>query len=336
MKRQTASIIAATLLCSVAATPVVADFNGFYVGAAIGGSFGNGTENASTTADADVPWQWAYQDNINQANSYNYLGSYGIDFPDLNTNRNGLRKNSFAGSIFAGYGFGCEPFYIGAEIFVKGANFKTRSSNSDSSGSRLIINDGNVLPGPGAAWFGSNTTQSLSSDTHIKLNPIEFGIDLRPGVLLTCDTLLYGRVGVTWNKISVRTDSSASVTFNSATPDIGFSAIGATAAVSPALTVGNSISNKKTKAAFRVGGGLEQIFCDCLAVRLDYTFTYYGKVCVSGENSATGFVTTVPAGVAIPVPVADLVAQKPTITLADSREVKVYSNTILLGLSYYW
>ena len=331
MKKQTASIIAATLLLSTGATQVFAEnaFNGFYAGVSIGGSGTNGSEQVSDTGTIS-------SDGLFQFNALGHTvrGAFSSSDPLGVSSNHAQRKNQFSGAIFAGYSYACEPYYIGAEIFVKGSHYKAKTSSNalfalnvdafaevESTTLAAPVSDFDVEASVDAPY-------TVSSSMRTKLNPVEFGIDLRPGVLLTCDSLLYGRVGVAFNKLRLDVDTTSSVALNASaevTGDNGAIIIAGGVSRGPFLTETIASRSKKV-AAFRIGGGLEQRFCDCLYLRLDYTFTHYGKISTCSDAKRDL------ARVSIP----DTLVAKVALAAAETRKVKVNSSTVQLGLSYYW
>ncbi len=146
----------------------------------------------------------------------------------------------------------------------------------------------------------------FQADTHTKLNNFQFGIDLRSGILLTPTSMLYGRVGVAFSDLDL--NSNAVFAGNSATIPENFAIL-------------FPLSTSKDVTALRLGGGLEQHMSPNLNVRLDYIYTYYGRASVTG-------VTTQVLPQTGEDPGADIV------TLNSSTNVKIFNNTVMLGLTY--
>lgn len=282
-----ARLLPLTFVMAVLATSAYADaansvFDGAYLGAGLGGSFTRGDLKAEPNSAADFdPQEGAPPNDISAALSAT----------------NTLKRNSFAGNLYAGYGHAWQPLYLGVEAFIKLANYKMNYAASTTATK--------------TAGGGSYTlTDNLATASEVKLNPLEFGIDLRPGVLVTPNTLLFGRLGVAFNKLTL---NSTTTTSGEYTNGAGF-----TKNFSGAIT--NTAS--KSVPGLRLGLGLEQHLNEHLALRLDYVYTYYGKISTNNstaplidDGSGTGTVTG---------------------TVTDHTSAIVSNHTVMLGLSYYF
>ena len=289
MKKRTASVMATALLLSVATGASANAFNGFYVGAELGGQSTTGREEVSDRQSLDV----SILD-----------GFLTIDTPLTEADCHANRKNSLAGGIFAGYGYSCDSWFIGAEVFARASHYKTTTKGYNSFSFDLDI------PSLGDQHPLLSTPNVLTRTTYTKLNPWDFGLDIRPGFLLSCDSLVYGKIGVGFNKLKLQQCSSGDITLN---------VVGTAFDLANAS---NQICASKKRGVLRLGGGLEQRFCECFALRLDYTYSHYGKVCASGETTKNL------------LSVDELI--QANFTVGDTASVKVTSNTLMAGLSYYW
>ncbi len=257
-------------------------FDGFYTGLSAGGSFLNGHENVEQTGT-----------------SFSSFAKTNIMF--ANSSRRGLVKNSLAGSVFLGYGLSRDFVYLGVEGFIKGARAKVkthdivRNTQLDTTGVLAPLN------------------RRVVTDTQTKLKPWEFGVDLRPGVLLNSETLLYGRVGITWNKLSLV--STQNFTFDVQKP-------GPTPVTLPAFS--QALSKRKHNSALRLGVGLERQVCENLTIRADYINTRYRKAHISGSTTVQDVNVRFPG---------DNFSRT---VLNDFKIRKLATNTVMLGLSYYW
>jgi opacity protein-like surface antigen len=204
-------------------------FSGFYAGVAAGGSFLTGHEIKHFTLSSD-----AVADN-NDAQS-----------------RHGISKNSFIGVLYAGYGdCFCWNTYLGAEAFIDVAN-RNDDNHVDTAG----------LPG------GINTG-AFSHKSNLKIHPVSYGIDLRPGYRIADCTLLYARLGFAINTIRANTE------------------IGAPVGAPPRAELVNTNSKRTTRVVFRWGAGLEQSITECLALRVDYVYTTLGKISLEDTTART-------------------------------------------------
>lgn len=290
MKRKSFRIALAAALIS-AATPMIAHeecpFSGFYGGAQLGGTFLSGRDSLSVSGSAVVgpPVEVSFGNN---------------DFSDRSS-----RKNSFAGDVFLGYGCGAwDPIYLGAELFLKG-NKATITNVDEASATTIDV---------GVRIVGVPTFQNIATQVRSRLRPWEFGIDARPGVLLCEDTLLYGRIGVAFNRLSVRTITSNSA--NVTTPLDGVVTV-------PVNTI--LLEKHKNIGALRLGLGLEKEICENLSLRTDYIYTRYRKVTNSGSNGPVASTIATLGG-----PIAG------TSTVSSTTVNRLLGHSVMLGLSYYW
>ncbi len=223
-------------------------FDGFYVGASVGESITNVTQDQRSLADFNNP------------------NNFGISGPiALKTD------NAFKGAFFVGYGQCWDSLYLGAEAFVDLSQYKNRNS------AESLIYQG--FP------------RKNQINTHSTLSSLQYGIDLRPGVILTPQSMLYGRVGVAFSDLTLNTEAQ----FRN----------------SNIQGVNLPLSEEKDVAALRLGAGLEQHLCPRLNLRLDYIYSYYGRISAGAAIRGPG-----------------------TLTLESDTNIKVYNNTFMLGMSY--
>ena len=326
MKKQTSRILATTLLLSTT-TAAVADYNGFYTGVGVGGDFTTSTVCGSDSALMSVTnMQLTIPSTITGGPSSLTLLEDGT-FTDNNLIQQAQRKNNFTGEIFIGYGYACENAYLGIEGYVRGSKYKVTTSNSSAPRSAVSATHFGAMDTVGATEITgtfvppfslTDPTLTLSSTTQTKLRPVEFGIDFRPGFVACENTLVYARVGVAFNRVSTKVCSNAAFNTANAIP------VGVNSTPTNVFTASNTLSHKKSRAALRVGGGIEQKLSDCVSVRLDYVYTNYGRVTVCGDPAAA---------------VTKKFEGNPTTTsfaVSNDRRVKVTSNTVMAALAWYW
>lgn len=177
-----------------------------------------------------------------------------FNFLVLEQNNIYTHKTDGTGDIFLGYGhfFGNTNFYWAGEIFFNWAQRKNTLNNQEYFREPETDADSELF----------TTTNTL------RLQNSEFGLDFRPGYLFDTNTMVYGRIGVAFNK--VKNTISSNFTFFDNNPP------------GPIYDNSASISQSKQKAALRLGLGLEQMVTKNVAVTADYIYTYYGKVSTSG------------------------------------------------------
>jgi opacity protein-like surface antigen len=214
-------------------------------------------------------------------------------------------KYTGTGAIYLGYGHfipnSC--FYLAGEIF---GNWAARNNALRNAAYQANL---------GGSIFEQYYV-SLTGLTSSKLRRSEFGIDIRPGFMMDTNTLLYGRIGLAFNKLTTTN-----------TNDFAFTGL---APLLPALTTSHSYLNQsktKNKTALRLGLGLEYHVADNLSVTADYIYTYYGKV----NTSAVGD-TTFNNGEDFDTFITNFVEDG---AVAHSS-TRMYTQTAMLGLKYYF
>ena len=90
-------------------------------------------------------------------------------------------------------------------------------------------------------------------------------------------------------------------------------------------TTTQEISNSKSVVGLRLGAGAEQRFSQNFAVTLDYIYTNYGSVDVSGTSDVNYININCPG---------DLCVYPDGLNVSD--EVKVTRNVWMLGMNYYF
>lgn len=243
-------------------------FNGFYAGVGTGVNVTTGHARLAETSTFSFP-------------------ALGIRESFSAFRHAGLKKNAWTGSVFAGYGCAWDCFYLGAEAYYKYA--RARGHNSEVRNFR-----------------GINPTVAVGESYSVKagLRPNEFGIDLRPGVMLSPRTLLYGRVGVAFNRVSVSFIRSE---FTNASPAL-------------VTSFQNGGHHRKNSAGLRLGAGMEHEFCNHWALRAEYTWARFQRV-----HFARTIATT---------PVGNFTRASAVDTTA--ARARLSTHTVQLGLAYYW
>lgn len=202
-------------------------FDGIYLNAALGGMRAVSITSQSLTSYLDVAGHLTGPDGVS--------GSANIN------------KNSWLGSLAAGYGKTWQRFYGGVEAFINVNKVQFRDILSDQTNSI------------------SGTSTIFSQHSTIQLHPVQYGFDLRPGFLITPKTLFYGRLGL----------SEASMTLRSSFKDSANNVSGTIPAKSENLN------------GLRLGLGLSQAITEHWQVSADYIFTTYGSVATSNTQVIT-------------------------------------------------
>lgn len=293
MNRPPRWILPAVLLCLSSPNLMAEDsscspFAGLYLGGAIGGSFNSAREYSTTDLSLNFSETTLRIPRTLQGSTQHSL-------------QGTQRKNNFAVFLYTGYGCAWEDVYLGIEAFLKRTDYrKTHRATFNATESTNVSS---------ITRLNASVQNTIAFST--RLAPTEPGIDLRPGYFLTPCTLLYGRLGVGYNTLTLhaRTVSSATVI--------------------PPLLVGTPIVGTETASkhrkigTLRLGLGLEQHLGECMSIRVDYINTQY-----RGTKIRTGgFSTTVPN-------LNNGTTQLSTQTIAHLRSFS--NNSVTVGISYYW
>ncbi len=237
-------------------------FRGFYLGSAVGSSMTSTQINNQVSNTANM-------DGLVIIYPINTLSTYG--------------DNAVKGVFSVGYGYAWSWLYMGLEGFVDASSYEVNSNNE--------------------RWNSIANNIYLQATTKISsaLSDIQFGMDFRPGFLMTSSSLLYARIGTAFSNMSLTANH-----FNT------ISAGGGGSMQSFPLSISQS-TNKET-LALRLGGGFEQSISANVSLRADYIWTDYGSLSTQGFNSSQGG----------------------TFTISNQSQVKTTNNTVTLGMNYYF
>jgi opacity protein-like surface antigen len=288
------------------ALPAASPFCGFYFGGSAGGAFfsaregrtgfvavdynGLGPTPPPTPTPPTPPTPPAPPPPV--PNAFDASASHSV--------QHAYKKNSFDVAIYTGYGYTWEDAYLGVEAFLHNTHYDAKGKHAFSASSESVL---------GQAALNANVSNITSIST--RLSRIEPGIDVRPGIFLTPFTLLYGRLGVGYNKLTLHADTHPSALF-SYTPT-------GTATGDDRETN----SRRKKMGALRLGIGLEQNICENIYIRADYINTHY-----RGTK-----LRTLPESYTATTPNGDILTYTASTT---SRVTSFFNNTVTLGMSYYW
>lgn len=277
------------------ALPAVSPFCGFYFGGSAGGAFLSAREGRTGYVNVDyngiIPTPPA-PPTLAVPNSFNASASHSV--------QHAYKKNSIDIAIYTGYGYAWEDAFLGVEAFLHNTHYEAKGKHVFSTSSDTAFTQ---------AALNANLSNVTSIST--SLSRIEPGIDVRPGIFLTPCTLLYGRLGVGYNKLTLHADTHPSVLFS----------------YTPAAAIirdeREEITRSKKMGALRLGIGLEQNICENIYIRADYINTHYRGTKL--RTPAERYTTTTSTG--------DTLAYTSSTT---SRVTSFFNNTVTLGMSYYW
>lgn len=215
-------------------------FCGLYLGAGVGGAI---TEGRHSLDDSVIS------------------PGEGAAFVALHPNRvnNHLARGNVLGTVYLGYGlkFGwdCLQLFTGLEGFGQYFAYSRERTETRQFNNAFV-----------PALFTSSTRTKIKT----KIDPWQFGIDLRFGPFLSPCTLVYGTVGTAVATLRASTETAFS---------------------NSAVALNSNLSERKTRAVLRVGGGIEHAFCSCWHIRADYRYTDYRTLNFEGFQSASAGVT---------------------------------------------
>lgn len=210
-----------------------------------------------------------------------------------------MGRSALLGIVYTGYAYTWNPLYLGGELSINLSQYDMASDRSTGLSENLSFG------GPTVELTGSSSVVQSKA----KISPAQFSISIRPGVLLSDHGLLYGRAGLALANINYQ------VTTLSTNTILGF----------PSNPIVLSVSSHRRRAAPQLGGGLEYALNERWSIRVDYLYTYYGKL-QSTSNTTLPLVIT-NAGVS---------AQIGTATAIQNNQLQVQDQTVTLGFGYHF
>ncbi len=147
------------------------------------------------------------------------------------------------GEVYLGYGdfFYDSNYYWAIEIFGRIGTSKNTLNNT--------------------AIDNQDTNLLLSNSTSMRLKNFEYGADFLPGYLFDKNSLIYGRIGVAFNELTI--ENNTNFAFQSGPNNTA--------------TIINGAKSRES-AFLRLGIGLEHKVCSNMSLTADYIYTYYGKL----------------------------------------------------------
>lgn len=270
-------------LCCICATNSFSltkpTYNGLYVGYALGSSI------FSNKGQSSGAFETSFLDDVH---------TWGLPL----TNQSNMMNNALIGSILFGYGYTKKKFYLGGEVAINASNY----SITNYSTAELLQNTLNVV----------KVSNNLTSETKATASPIQFNGTLRTGYLFTENTLLFGRLGMAVANISLKTIANSTGDFNLDIKFFDFS-------FNQTLPT-NSITANTTsmRVVPQIGGGLEQRISNHWTIRIDYIYSYYGRLQNNGSQT-------------IDLVVPDLNLKVGAFTLITHNQAKLADQTVMIG-----
>ncbi len=262
------------------------DFNGFYVGGAVGGSFLTAQQQTASQIIVDFP--------------VDTLGNR-VRTTVPNSLVANLNDSSTIGTLFAGYGLNINQLYVGAEAFFAFSNYKSNNVGNSVTEQFLQLN---------------NQTYHINNNWEINstLNN-QYGLDIRPGILIKPEMLVYGRVGFARTKVSLSSNLQGTTVY-----------IASGSKSDNDFTLLSTINTYKT--GLHVGGGFEYHLNAKYAIRLDYTHATYSNINTTG---------TLTKPITSSVGTLGFRLNEGTLTATNTATVQSMScNAVAFGVSYYF
>jgi opacity protein-like surface antigen len=175
---------------------------------------------------------------------------------------NGNFRFGFMGDVFVGYGRRIrEPFYFGTELGLNifGVREVSSSHTAQADVTANIFDDSHIT-----------TQEALATTTRVSGNVFVPFFDIKPGLLVTPNSLLFARIGVNYNQLNVRRQSS----YQSSSIETNEAIIIAQSSAYSGLYS----SEKKQLIGVRTGLGFEYLISDNLGLSANYVYAFYNSV----------------------------------------------------------
>ncbi len=152
----------------------------------------------------------------------------------------------------------------------------------------------------------------------------DYGLAFKPGFLVAPRSMVYGKVGAVWSKLTVTTDFSGSGSVSADTDE---------AKINSSSTFGGSNSEENTKRGLLLGLGFEQfIYKNFITLNFEYNYVNYGHVGVSADVSSQGTVDINPHSAEPDF--SENTNLDSTVLASASANARV--STFLAGLNFYF
>ena len=194
---------------------------------------------------------WSGISSVGLVDDFSSDGSKNI-FDTSIPRRSNKDNGRLIGSIALGYQLVDCRLYLGAQIVGTFRDKRDAKLNHSRTYLETLEADGSTLSG------------SAHAHTKLSINSCEFDADLKPGILICPNFLVYALAGVAVTEFKL--DNFGRWTEEGSE-------------VAPLELVASASSHhSKTVTGFRAGAGMEYLFNNCFGISLDYIFTDYGKI----------------------------------------------------------
>ncbi len=224
------------------------------------------------------PDGWAFIAGAGETEFMN-AGSYTLTASDMTKSRDMKSYQfGFMGDLAVGYGRRISnPFYLGSEAGVIFFGTRKTSSSNTTSNTTIVTETFRAEDPP---FETAVINHVLSSSLTVSGNVIVPYLDLKPGLLISESSFLFGRIGVDYNQIKVRAVSN-------------YGSTGIVVATTERDAVGTSTSatlsatHKKQLAGLRTGLGFEYLLTDNIGLSANYIYAFYNTFSTSASGSSS-------------------------------------------------
>lgn len=187
-------------------------------------------------------------------------------------------KYGAMGNIFLGYNKKVrDKYYLGGELGLNLLGATTTSLTNTARGT-AVVTDAPQFPTP--ITFTVTTVSSLSTTTTVSSNSLVPTLDIKPGLFLSPEALLFAKIGMSYNQMVIKSNASYQET----------GTLAGKAAVKGLQTATSSsdFSNSHTShlIGLRTGLGFEYLLTEHVGVGANYLYTFYNTAKM-GATSAS-------------------------------------------------
>lgn len=177
----------------------------------------------------------------------------------------------FAGDLAVGYGFFLKrSLYLGTELGVTFLG-NTKNKSASLAASSTNVNDETLSR-------ASLVNDAISTQSTVIENSVVPYFDLKPGIVISPQTWLYGRIGINYNQIKVKTNSQ----YNSSGGDLADSEPLAFTSEYTAF----SATSKRNAPGLRTGLGIDYLVSKNFGISANYIYSYYNRLKTNGSSSS--------------------------------------------------
>ncbi len=232
---------------------------------------------AGTVGDTRYyPDGWALIAGAGQ-NGFMTTGNYSLSASDMLKSRDARNfQFGFVGDLAIGYGRRFHaPFYLGSEVGVLFLS-NTKTTAKSMARNTTIVTQTFIVDDPPLETATIN--HQLNTTITVSGNTIVPYFDLKPGILLSDASFLFGRIGIDYNqmKVSARSNYIAAGQVVNTRGDL----VGSNASASLMAT------HKKQLAGLRTGLGFEYLLTENVGLSANYVYAFYSSLSTSASGSS--------------------------------------------------